>query len=95
MSKELHTSQALQEAIIHLADLENCRTFMVDLRSPTGEVKCPCCGSNDVSWLPNARVYKCYAKPLHALAKVSLRVGTIFEDSPLPLQSGSLGCGWS
>ena len=86
MDRELHTPATLQEAILHFADFENCRSFMVALRWPDGKVKCPHCGSDDVSWLPNARVYKCYAKPAHSLAKFSLKVGTIFEDSPLPLE---------
>jgi hypothetical protein len=37
-----------------------------------------------VSYLANARVWKCYEG--HPLAKFSLKVGTVFEDSPLPLQ---------
>ncbi len=73
----------LREAIIHFQSIENCREFMVSLRWPDGKVKCPRCGSGDVSWLPNAGVYKCYEK--HALNKFSLKVGTIFEDSPIGL----------
>ena len=56
---------------------------MVGLRWPDGAVKCPYCGSGDVEWLPNAKVFKCYAK--HAKAKFSVKVGTIFEDSPIAL----------
>jgi hypothetical protein len=36
-----------------------------------------------VDYLPNASVFKCYQK--HPLAKFSLKVGTVFEDSPLGL----------
>jgi len=74
----------LQEAVIHFQDFENCKAFMMGLRWPGGKVKCPHCGSDDVAWLPNARVFKCYVK--HPLQKFSLKVGTIFEDSPLPLE---------
>jgi transposase-like protein len=73
----------LQEAVIHFADFENCKNFMVALRWPDGKVLCPHCGSDDVDYLPNARVFKCYQK--HPLAKFSLKVGTVFEDSPLGL----------
>src|SRR5204863_1012337 len=45
---------------------------------------CPRCGSDDVSYLPNARVFKCYKK--HDRQKFSLKVGTIFEDSPIALE---------
>src|ERR1700683_200447 len=74
----------LQEAVIHFADYENCHAYMMNLRWPGGEVKCPRCGSDNVDYLPNARVFKCYQK--HACQKFSLKVGTIFEDSPIPLQ---------
>jgi hypothetical protein len=36
-----------------------------------------------VAYLPNAKVFKCYQK--HEKQKFSLKVGTIFEDSPLGL----------
>src|SRR3954466_4986428 len=73
----------LQEAVIHFASYENCHEFMMKLRWPDGKVRCPRCGSFDVSYLPNARVFKCYVK--HEKQKFSLKVGTIFEDSPLSL----------
>src|SRR5580658_3507861 len=83
MAKVIKT---LQQAIIHFADPENCREFMANLRWPDGKPKCPHCGSEDVSYLPNAKVYKCYAKPAHDKAKFSLKVGTIFEESLIGLE---------
>src|SRR6202171_5833575 len=74
----------LQEAIVHFATPENCHAFMMKLRWPDGKVTCPRCGSDDVEYLPNARVFKCYQK--HERQKFSLKVGTIFEDSPIPLE---------
>lgn len=74
----------LQEAILYFANAENCRGFMAKLRWPDGKVTCPHCGSEDVAYLPNARVYKCYEK--HERQKFSLKVGTIFEDSPIGLE---------
>ena len=73
----------LQEAVIHYASAENCHQFMIKLRWPDGKVQCPRCGSFDVAYLPNANVFKCYVK--HERQKFSLKVGTIFEDSPLGL----------
>lgn len=75
--------KTLQEAILYFADFENCKKFMMELRWPDGKVKCPQCGSEHVTYLANARVWKCYTK--HPMAKFSLKTGTIFEDSPLPL----------
>src|SRR5690348_3781278 len=73
----------LQEAIVYFANIENCREFMTMLRWPDGKVICPTCGGTDVAWLPNAKVFKCYAK--HLKNKFSLKVGTVFEDSALGL----------
>jgi transposase-like protein len=56
---------------------------MVAMRWPDGQVQCPRCGSENVTYLEKARVWKCYSK--HPKAKFSLKVGTIFEDSPLGL----------
>jgi hypothetical protein len=78
--------KTLQEAVIHFADAENCREFMARLRWPDGKPKCPACGSENVSYLPNAKVYKCFAKPAHEKAKFSLKVGTIFEASAIGLE---------
>ena len=74
----------LQEAMVHFSDIENCREFMIALRWPDGKVTCPNCGSEKVAWLPNARLFKCFEK--HERQKFSLKVGTVFEDSPIPLE---------
>jgi transposase-like protein len=73
----------LQEAIVHYKDDGNCQRYMIELRWPDGKVRCPRCGSENVSYLPNAHLFKCYEK--HEKQKFSLKVGTIFEDSPLGL----------
>lgn len=69
--------------MVFFADAENCRQFMVKLRWPDGKVRCPYCNSDNVDYLPNAKIYKCYEK--HAKQKFSLKIGTIFEDSPIGL----------
>lgn len=69
----------LREAIIFFADYENCRKAVEAIRWPDGVIRCPRCGSDKVTYLANARVWKCYGK--HAKDKFSLKVGTIFEDS--------------
>ena len=74
----------LQQAVVFYSDYENCHRFMMELRWPDGKIACPRCGSEDVKWLPNAKVFKCYQK--HEKQKFSLKVGTIFEDSPIPLE---------
>ena len=79
-----HEPKTLQQAILFFADYENCRKAVEAIRWPDGVVRCPNCGSDKVTYLESARVWKCYGK--HAKAKFSLKVGTIFEDSPVPLQ---------
>ena len=75
--------KSLQEAILYFADFENCQKFLIELRWPDGKVRCPYCGSDHVTYLKNARLWKCYGD--HPKQKFSLKVGTIFEDSPLGL----------
>jgi transposase-like protein len=80
----MESPKTLQQAIKFFADFENCRQFMVAVRWPDGKVCCPQCGSEKVTYLKNARVYRCYEK--HPLQKFSLKIGTVFEDSPIPLE---------
>jgi transposase-like protein len=76
--------RTLQDAVIHFSNFENCRTAVITLRWPDGKVKCPYCGSEKVTWLAKARVWKCYIK--HPRPRFSLKTGTVFEDSPLGLE---------
>ena len=76
--------KTLQQAILFFSDYENCRKAVEAIRWPNGTVCCPHCGSTRIAYLEIARVYKCYEG--HAKAKFSLKVGTLFEDSALPLQ---------
>jgi transposase-like protein len=75
---------SLQEAIQIFTDYENCRQFMAALRWPDGIVRCPRCESDKVVYLEKARVYWC--KGDHKRQKFSLKVGTVFEDSPIALE---------
>jgi transposase-like protein len=80
----METPDSLRDAIVYFDDFEHCREFMMALRWPDGQVKCPRCGSDRILWIPKARVWKCYEK--HDHAKFSLKTGTIFEDSPIALE---------
>ena len=57
---------------------------MIAVRWPDGIVRCPICGSEKVTYLQKARLYKCYGD--HPRPKFSLKVGTVFEDSPIALE---------
>jgi transposase-like protein len=57
---------------------------MVMLRWPEGKVKCPTCGAEKVTWLEKRHMWKCYSG--HPSPNFSLKTGTIFEESPIPLE---------
>jgi transposase-like protein len=80
----METPDTLRDAILWFSEFEHCRQFMIELRWADGVVKCPHCGSDNVSYLANARKWKCYAK--HPSPTFTLKTGTIFEDSPIPLE---------
>src|SRR5207253_5496584 len=73
----------LQEAVVYFADPNNCNEFLAGLRWTDGKVRCPYCDSDNVTYLASVNRYKCYGK--HAKSQFSLKVGTIFEDSPIGL----------
>jgi transposase-like protein len=79
----MDSPKTLLEAIQYFSDHDNCRNFMVDVRWADGVVRCPKCGNEKVSYLEKAKLYFCPAK--HPKQKFSLKVGTIFEDSPIGL----------
>lgn len=74
--------KTLQEAILYFADETRCHEFVARLRWTNGHV-CPHCGSQRVSFLANQRRFQCSSR--HANRQFSVKVGTIFEDSPIPL----------
>jgi hypothetical protein len=80
----MEAPKTLQQAIQFFSDFENCRRFMISVRWEDGVVRSPTCNSDKVTYLANAKVYRCYGN--HPKQKFSLKVGTIFEDSPLPLE---------
>ena len=75
--------RTLLEAVTHFADKARCNAFMIAIRWADGKVRCPHCGSDFVTYLASVDRFKCYAK--HPRAQFSLKVGTIFEDSPIGL----------
>jgi transposase-like protein len=76
--------KSLQEAILYFSDQENCLNYLVARRPEwKGGVVCPKCGSKKVSFLKNQLRWQCSAR--HPKRQFSVKVGTIFEDSPLGL----------
>src|SRR6266851_3697477 len=74
--------QTLMATIRHLANPDVTLELMVSVRWPDG-VTCPTCGAKRVTFLKTRRLWKC--SNTHDRRQFSVKVGTIFEDSPLPL----------
>lgn len=75
--------KTLQQATVYFADPDNCIAFLVARRWPDGVLKCPRCGAEGAKYLADRRVWQC--KVRHTKSQFSIKVGTIFEDSALPL----------
>jgi transposase-like protein len=76
--------RTLQAAIQYFSDPDNCLKYMVSKRWPDGVVRCPVCDRDDVTFLAKQRKWQC--KSAHHHRQFSAKVGTIFEDSPIPLE---------
>src|SRR5436190_8908160 len=59
MSKKNSFPETLHEAVKYFAVERNALDFMKLIRWPDGVVKCPTCGSTDVSFLATRKVWKC------------------------------------
>jgi transposase-like protein len=81
----MDTPTTLQEAIERFADPDFCHQYMVEMRWPDGVVTCPICNKPDPHYLAKVRRFECKGK--HPRRQFSVKVGTIFEDSPIPLKS--------
>src|SRR3984957_16912512 len=79
MSRE---PKSLQEAILYFSDLNNCIDYLAIRRWPKGVI-CPSCGSDKVKFNAKRRVWQCSTH--HAKRQFSVKVGTIYEDSPIGL----------
>ncbi|HET9181238.1 MAG TPA: IS1595 family transposase [Candidatus Angelobacter sp.] len=74
--------KTLQQAIQYYGNPDNCLNHLVAQRWPSG-VECPTCGSKDVRFIATRRIWECKTK--HPKKQFSVKVGTIFEDSPIGL----------
>jgi transposase-like protein len=75
----------LTEAIRYYSDAQTCINAVAALRWQDGSPVCPKCGATQENrnhyWLANQKRWKCYS----CRKQFSVKVGTIFEDSPLSL----------
>ncbi len=81
----MDTPTTLQQAIEFFADEDRAHQYMAQMRWPDGKVTCAVCFRENPRWLANQRRFECRNK--HPRRQFSVKVGTIFEDSPIPLKS--------
>jgi transposase-like protein len=81
-NKTMREPKSLQEAILYFSNPDNCLNYLVARRWPKGVV-CPTCGSENVSFSASRRIWQCSTH--HPKRQFSVKVGTIFEDSPIGL----------
>jgi len=80
MHKNQPGPKTLRDAITYFADQDVALAFVRDLRWPDG-VQCIACESKDVGFLKTRRIWKCR----ECGRQFSVKLGTIFEDSPIGL----------
>jgi transposase-like protein len=73
----------LLEAVRYFGDEDRCRDFLAGLRWPNG-VRCIRCDSDRVGFLATRSLWRCK----ECRKEFSVKKGTIFEDSPIPLSKG-------
>src|SRR5215217_8059606 len=81
MESPANEPKTLLEAIRYFSDLDVANQFLADLRWPDGPV-CPRCGLvKDHYYTKPRRLWQCKG----CKRQFSIKVGTIFEDSPIGL----------
>ena len=73
--------QTLLEAVRYFSDLDVCHVYMRRIKWPDGKLCCPKCESRNIGEIATRRTLKCR----DCGRQFSVKVGTIFEDSPLGL----------
>ncbi len=72
--------KTLLEAVRYFSNERNAWLCVVNRRWPDGAVTCPRCGSGKVRLIESRMIWRCNG----CSRQFSVRIGTIFEDSPIP-----------
>jgi transposase-like protein len=73
--------RSLIAAVRYFSDLSVCNAYMRDLKWPDGNPVCPKCASQNVGEIGSRSMLQCR----DCRKQFSMKVGTIFEHSPLGL----------
>src|SRR5260370_316919 len=77
--------KTLQQAIQHFSDEQTCIDTVARMRWPEGPI-CPACGHKEYYYLKTQKRWKCK----ECNRQFSVKLGTIFEDSPIGLDKWML-----
>ncbi len=80
----MSTPKTLIEAITFYSDPDVCHEMMLKVKWPNDKITCPHCGGDKIGHIRSRRMLQCKSKKCRK--QFSTKVGTIFEDSPIPLQ---------
>lgn len=72
--------KSLQDAIRYFDNPDVCVEFLASVRWPEGAI-CPACEQKRATFLKSRRIWKCK----ECGRQFSVKLGTIFEESPIPL----------
>lgn len=81
MNKTIVVPTSLVQAIRYFADPDTALSTFAAFRWPDGVAVCPACDSRETTFLGTRRIWKCKG----CKKQFSAKVGTLFEDSPIPL----------
>jgi len=81
MKRKEQKPKTLQEAIQYFSDEQVCIDTVAKLRWPDGVVTCPSCEGKEHYYLASQKRWKCK----ECGRQFSVKLGTIFEDSPISL----------
>ncbi len=73
--------KTLQQAVQYFDNEQICIDEIAQLRWPDGKPTCPACGKQDHYYLATQKRWKCK----DCWKQFSVKVGTVMEDSPIPL----------
>ncbi len=81
MERKVQPPKTLQEAIRHFSNEQTCIDAVAAMRWPDGKPVCPACEHGEHYYLASQKRWKCK----ECGRQFSVKLGTIFEDSPIPL----------
>lgn len=79
----MENPQTLLEAVRVYSNLETCHRLLVQIKWPSGEVTCPGCNGREIGEIASRHIFQCKTKGCRK--QFGVKLGTIFEDSPLGL----------